>query len=330
MCYTYQGLVVRKTSEKKFVFKLETLDQTFLPKKDVLVRVHYSTINYKDLMSVQGNSAVTRHYPHTPGIDAVGIVEKSNSPNFNSGDRVAILSTNIGMSSPGGFGQYISAPENLIVVIPENIPMITLISYGTAGITAILALSEIMTAITFQERLALVTGATGGVGSFAVALLKSADFKVIASSGREDQTDFLLSIGADEVIPRSELEIEKSQNLLKPRWWAVVDTVGGTVLANTIKQTGDKGIVTAMGMVNNTSFGSNVLPFILRAVRLVGINTEMFPTTDRIDLINQPEFKLNQETLDKICKKVSLSELEDCLHDYLNGKISGRIIIDLT
>lgn len=270
----YQGLVVRKTTKKKTNFEVEILDHEFLPQGDVLIRVHYSTINYKDLMSVQGNPAITRRFPHTPGIDAVGVVEKSNSPKYNIGDRVAVLSTTMGMLSPGGFGQYISVPESWVVSIPDIISSRTLMGYGTAGITALLAVLEIVSVEDFLEHRALVTGATGGVGSFAVALLKSAGFEVSACSGREDQTDFLLSIGADEVVPRCELEAEQPQNLLKPRWWAAVDTVGGRILTNTIKQTGEKGIVTAMGMVNNTVFETNVLPFILRAIRLIGINTE--------------------------------------------------------
>ena len=326
----YQGLVVRKTADKKTNFKIETMDRELLPQSEVLIRVKYSTINYKDLMSVQGNPAITRRFPHTPGIDAVGVVEKSISSKYNTGDRVAILSTAMGMSSPGGFGQYISVPENWVVALPDSMPSKTLMCYGTAGITALLAVLEIIAGGDYQERRALVTGATGGVGSFAVALLKSAGFEVSACSGREDQTDFLLSIGADEVLARHELEDEQPQNLLKPRWWAAVDTVGGRILANTIKQIGEKGTVTAMGMVNNTIFETNVLPFILRAIRLIGINAEMLPATDRIDLIGQPEYSLAPQILEKICKTIPLSDLEDCIHDYLKGKISGRIIIDLT
>lgn len=327
----YQGLVVRKTADQKTHFKVELLDRKFLPQNEVLIRVHFSTINYKDLMSVQGNPAITRRFPHTPGIDAVGIVEKSFSSKYNTGDRVAVLSTTMGMSSPGGLGQYISVPENWVVSLPDDIPSRTLMGYGTAGITALLAVSELISAKEgFQEHSALVTGATGGVGSFAVALLKSAGFEVIACSGREDQADFLLSIGADEVVPRRELEADQPQNLLKPRWWAAVDTVGGKILTNIIKQTGEKGIVTAMGMVSNTVFETNVLPFILRAVRLIGINTEMLPATDRIDLISQSKYILDPQIMEKICKTIPLNDLEDCLHDYLSGKISGRIIVDLT
>ena len=178
---------------------------------------------------------------------------------YNAGDRVAVLSTTMGMSSPGGLGQYISVPENWVVALPDSISSKTLMGYGTAGMTALLAVSEIVSSGAFQEQRALVTGATGGVGSFAVALLKSLGFEVSACTGREEQTDFLLSIGADEVLARHELEVEQPENLLKPRWWAAVDTVGGTILTNTIKQIGEKGIVTAMGMVNNTNFETNVL-----------------------------------------------------------------------
>ena len=326
----YRGLVVRKTDKKRTNFKVEILDHGFLPQNEVLIRVHYSTINYKDLMSIQGNPAITRHFPHTPGIDAVGVVEKCISSKFNIGDRVAVLSTTMGMSSPGGFGQYISVPENWVVALPDAISSRTLMSYGTAGMTALLAVSEILSGWTVQERCALVTGATGGVGSFAVAILKSAGFEVNACSGREDRAEYLFSIGADKVLPRRELEIEQMQNLLKPKWWAAVDTVGGRILTNTIKQTGDKGIVTATGMVNNTVFETNVLPFILRSVRLIGINTEMLQTRDRIDLVSQSKYSLSPKILDKICKTILLSDLEDCLHDYLNGKIYGRIIVDLT
>ena len=326
----YQGLVVRKSASKEITFTVEMLDQEFLPESDILIRVQYSTINYKDLMSVQGNLAITRRFPHTPGIDAVGVIEKSNSVKYSVGDRVAVLSTTMGMSSPGGFGQYISVPEDWVIAVPESISSKTLMGYGTAGMTALLAVSEIVLGKAIRDKRVLVTGATGGVGSFAIALLKAAGFEVIACSGREDQTDFLLSIGADEVVPRCELEDDQPQNLLKPRWWAAVDTVGGNILTNIIKQTGDNGIVTSMGMVNDTVFKTNVLPFILRAVRLVGINTEMLPASDRINLINQSDYRLNPQILDKICKTIQLSDLEVCIRDYLCGKISGRIIIDMT
>ena len=166
-------------------------------------------------MSVQGNPAITRRFPHTPGIDAVGVIEKSKSANIVL-ESCSCPSTTMGMSSPGGFGQYISVPEDWVIAVPDSISSKTLMGYGTAGMTALLAVSEIVLGGAIRDKRVLVTGATGGVGSFAIALLKAAGFEVIACSGREDQTDFLLSIGADEVVPRCELEDDNRKICLNP------------------------------------------------------------------------------------------------------------------
>ncbi len=300
-----------------------------LPEGEVLVRVHYSSLNYKDALSASGHKGVTTNYPHTPGIDAAGFVEECSTADFESGDEVIVTSYDLGMNTPGGFGQYIRVPAQWVVPLPDGLSLRESMMFGTAGFTAGMAVHEILKETPNDKGEVLVTGSTGGVGSFAVAILARLGYRVVAVTGKPDAHEYLKQLGAARIISRQEALDKKERPLLRPMWAAVVDTVGGEMLANAIKSTMQWGIVAVCGNVASPNLPINVFPFILRGVKVAGIDSANCEMPHRKEIWNKlaAEWKpdLPKDTFDEI----RLAGLDDKIQKILRGQIRGRVLVEL-
>ncbi len=268
---TFKAMVVQETAAGTYTRRIAEKSLDDLPAGEVLVRVHYSSLNYKDGLSATGHRGVTKRYPHTPGVDAAGVVEESLSEAFQPGDQVIVTSYDLGMNTPGGFGQYIRVPAGWVVPLPENLSPKESMAYGSAGLTAGFCILKLQGhGITPERGEILVTGATGGVGSFAVAMLAKIGYQVVAVTGKMDEKQFLIDLGAKEIISRDEATDTSGKPLLKGRWAGVVDAVGGEILATAIRSTKLHGAVTCCGNVASPDLPINVYPFILRGISRSG------------------------------------------------------------
>ena len=324
----FKALVIEEQEEKKYSRVIKTKSVNELPEGDVLIRVKYSSLNYKDALSAIGNKGVTKNYPHTPGIDAAGIVAESNSADFKVGDSVIVTSYDLGMNTPGGYGQYIRVPKEWVVKLPEGLSLKEAMIIGTAGFTAGQSVMNIVKNVKTDTGEVLVTGATGGVGSVAVALLSKLGYKVVGITGKNDQIEYLKNLGASRVILRDEYKIDP-RPLLRGEWAGVVDTVGGEYLTNAIKSTNLYGTITTCGSVNATDLPLSVFPFILRGVSLVGISSQNCPMEPRVEIWNKLATEWKPEQLMDIYKEVSLEDLSEQIDLILKGKIKGRVIVNL-
>ena len=327
---TFQALVVRVSDEKNYTRAIEERSIDDLPQGEVLIRVHYSSLNYKDGLSCIGNRGVTRHYPHTPGIDAAGIVKTSESNDFKAGDPVVITCYDLGMNTAGGFGQFIRVPADWVMPLPDGLSLRESMIYGSAGFTAGLSVDVLQRqGVNPEKGPIVVTGATGGVGSVSVALLARLGYSVSASTGKPDAEDFLKELGALEVIGRDAVNDKYGKPLLKETWAGAIDTVGGTTLATLLKACKEGGVVAATGMVASTDLPTTVFPFILRGVNLLGINAQ------------GTSMSIRQEIWSKLAKEWKPAGLErlafDCRFEKLNPEIDrilaggqrGRVVVDL-
>jgi putative YhdH/YhfP family quinone oxidoreductase len=326
---TFQAMVVRETEPKTFTRSFEKRTVGDLPAGDVLVRVHYSSLNYKDALSATGNKGVTRSFPHTPGIDAAGIVTESSSPDFAPGDQVIVTSFDLGMNTDGGFGQYIRVPAGWIVHLPHGLTMEESMILGTAGFTAAMSVEKIIPGLSLSQGPILVTGATGGVGSLACAMLAKLGYEVAAVSGKPDD-GFLASLGVTEVIPRQEFTENTKPPMLRARWAGVVDTVGGEILATAIKSTMENGIVTCCGLVASPDLPITVFPFILRGIALFGIDSQHYPIEQRRNLWTYIADDWKPNLPENLTTKINLTDLDPYIDNILKGKIKGRTLVDLT
>lgn len=324
---TYRALVAEESGgEFRQIVKELSLDN--LPDHDVLVRVRYSSLNYKDALSASGNRGITKNYPHTPGVDAAGIVEESRDSRFRAGDKVIVTSYDLGMNTPGGFGEYIRVPGDWVVPLPDSLTLKESMMIGTSGLTAAIGLEKIISQrIQTNEGSVLVTGATGGVGSFAVALLSHLDFKVIAVTGKPDQKEWLLNIGAADVISRKDVTAVPGKPLLSSRWVAAIDTVGGTMLDAVIRQAGHNGVVACCGNVLGHKLETSIYPFILRGVSLMGIDSGIALMADRKRIWNRLAADWKLPVLDTLASTCSLEELPGEISKILNGKQIGKKVI---
>lgn len=300
---------------------------------EVLIKVRYSSLNYKDALSSTGRRGVTRKYPHTPGIDAAGIVASSKSKSFSEGEEVLVTGYDLGMNTPGGFAEYIKVPHNWIVKLPNNLSLKESMIFGTAGFTAALALYKLQQfGLKFPEEELLVTGATGSLGSMAIAILSQAGYKnIVASTGKIDKADFLKNLGATLILDRKNNEIDDKSNkpMLKGRWSGVIDSVGGNILATAIKSVKYGGGIAACGLTQSFDFKTTVYPFILRSVNLVGIDSCMCPMDTRLRIWEKLSGEWKIKTLNYMHKEISLKELEKNINIMLEGKSTGRVIINL-
>ena len=328
---TFKAMVVQEKTDGTYTRRIAEKSLDDLPAGEVLVRVHYSSLNYKDGLSATGHRGVTKNYPHTPGVDAAGVVEESLSEAFQPGDEVIVTSYDLGMNTPGGFGQYIRVPAGWVVPLPENLSPKESMAYGSAGLTAGFCIFKLQEhAITPERGEILVTGATGGVGSFAVAMLAKIGYQVVAVTGKIDEKQFLIDLGAKEVISRDAATDISGKPLLKGRWAGVVDAVGGEILSTAIRATKLHGAVTCCGNVASPDLPINVYPFILRGISLVGIDSQSFPMTFRRQTWEKIASEWKLDNLDRQTSVCSLEELNSEIDRILAGKQKGRVIVDLS
>jgi len=326
---SFSALIVEETGKNQFVRNIKEKSISDLPKGDVLIRVAYSSLNYKDALSATGNRGVTRKYPHTPGIDAAGTVEVCDTGSFEPGDKVIVTSYDLGMNTPGGFGQMIRVPTEWVVPLPQELSLKQSMIYGTAGFTAGMSVFALTHTVKPESGEVLVTGASGGVGSIAVAILSKIGYEVVAVSGKPDATDYLMELGTARVIGRTYLQDKPDRPLLKSSWAGVVDTVGGGPLATAIKSTQPWGSVTTCGMVASPDLNLTVFPFILRGVRLVGIDSQNCPMDYRRQVWERLATDWKIQQLDAICREVPLDELNPHIDTILKGGIRGRTVVKL-
>lgn len=299
-----------------------------LPAGEVVVRVAYSSLNYKDALSLTGNRGVTRKYPHTPGIDAAGTVLASTVPAFAPGDAVIVTGYDLGMNTDGGFGECIRVPARWVLPIPEGLDERTAMSLGTAGITAALCVDSLLqVGIAPQQGEVLVTGATGGVGSIAVMLLAQQGFTVVAGTGKPDRADWLKGIGAAAIITRDELRAGSDKAMLRERWAAVVDTVGGDILFNAVKATKYGGSVACCGLTAGANFNANVFPFILRGVNLLGVDSVELPLGIKAQMWDALAGEWRLEGLAAITREISLEQVPEYAARLLKGDALGRVLV---
>jgi len=327
---TFKAMVVSETAEKTFVREIKQRALSDLPAGELIVEVKYSSLNYKDALSATGNKGVTRKYPHTPGIDAAGVVADSTTKLFGVGEQVTVTGFDLGMNTSGGFGQYVSVPALWATKLPQNLSLKDSMGYGTAGLTAALCIIRLMASgLTKESGEVLVTGATGGVGSVAVAILGKLGFNVVAATGKASEHDFLKGLGAKTIISREEANDTSGRPLQKPRWAGVVDTVGGNILATALKTAKYGGLVAACGNAMSPELNVNVFPFILRGVSLLGVDSVEIPMRAR----QMAWSKLAGEwsiDLAKLVTEVSLEDLNPKIDQILKGGIRGRVLVDLS
>ncbi|HXV79767.1 MAG TPA: YhdH/YhfP family quinone oxidoreductase [Candidatus Binatia bacterium] len=329
MPQTFKAMVVSETVDQKFIREIRQRELSELPAGELLIEVKYSSLNYKDALSASGNKGVTRKYPHTPGVDASGVVVTSSTSQFGAGDQVIVTGFDLGMNTPGGFGQYISIPAAWAVKLPQGLTLKESMGYGTAGLTAALCILRLMAfGLTKDAGEVLVTGATGGVGSVAVGLLSKLGFNVVAATGKAEEKDFLMGLGAKMIISREEANDSSGRPLQKGRWAGAVDTVGGNILATTIKSTKYGGLVAACGNAMSADLAVSVYPFILRGVSLLGVDSVEIPMNTRLRTWQ----KLSQDwklDLSGLVSECALEELSPKIDLILKGGIRGRVVVDL-
>ncbi len=309
----------------------QTLSDDDLPAGDVLIDVAYSSVNYKDALSASGNKGVTRAYPHTPGIDVAGTVLASNDPQFKTGDEVVVFGYDLGMNTAGGFGQHVRVPAGWVLHKPQTLNMAESMAWGTAGFTAALSLQKLERAgIRPDAGPVVVTGATGGVGSVAVALLAAQGYEVVALSGKPEQEAFLKGLGASRVIGRDEVLALKGKAMAKPLYQAAIDTVGGDLVSALIPQIQPEGAVTTCGMIAGVKIEASVFPFILRGVSLLGVDSVEIPLADKQAVLNKVAAAWRLPQLEEMTTEIGRAELPAVLAAILAGQGVGRYRVNLT
>lgn len=296
------------------------------------VRVHYSSLNYKDALSAAGNRGVTRHYPHTPGIDAAGRVTRSSDPRFAVGDPVIVTSYDLGMNTAGGLAEFIRVPADWAVPLPDGMSLADSMVWGTAGLTAAMAIAKMQAVGQHPAQgPVVVTGASGGVGSLAVLLLADLGYTVWAVSGKPDYHDALLSLGAARCLSREEVDDSSGKPLLRPRWAGAIDTVGGNTLATLIKACDKEGAIAVCGLVRSPVLETTVYPWILNGIHVLGIESATYPAALRQArwqalALRTPAL---QARLQQLTQDLVLSEVPAVLADMLQGKSRGRYRVQL-
>jgi putative YhdH/YhfP family quinone oxidoreductase len=301
-----------------------------LPPGDVLIQVAWSSLNYKDALSATGNRGVTRSYPHTPGIDAAGVVVESDSGEFQPGQEVLVTGYDLGMNTSGGFGRYVRVPAGWVVPKPASMSMRETMIYGTAGFTAALCVLKILDqGIRPEDGDVLVTGASGGVGSMALSMLARSGYAVTAVSGKADKEDFLKELGAAQVVGREEVLDTSKKPMLKGRWIGVVDTVGGDMLASALKAAQLHAVVSCCGNVGGFKLETTVFPFILRGVSLMGVDSANCPRTPRLRAWETIAGDWKLDHLEDMTTEVALENLDPHIDEILRSAVTGRTVVRL-
>ena len=323
-----KAFLVEKTGDKEFVAEVKEIAIPKCGENEIVIKVTYSSLNYKDALSSVGNPGVTRNFPHVTGIDVAGTVYESTSSIFKVGERVLVTGYDMGMNTNGGHAEFVKIPADWVARIPDAITDKEIMTFGTAGLTAALSINELMdNGVRPESGSILVTGATGGVGSIAVSILSKIGFTVIAISGKEEKIDYLKRIGASEVILRDTFNEEAKKPMMAEKYAGVVDTVGGEVLANALKYIKYDGVATCCGLTSSHELNTNVFPFILRGVRLIGIDSVECKLEKKQAAWEKIASKWKIDTLSNITNEITLNEVKDAYSLLLAGKAVGRYVV---
>lgn len=323
----FKGILINK-DDNGYRAELTDIDDAQLPEGNVTVRVSHSTLNYKDGLAITGNGPIVRQFPMVPGVDLAGTVEDSSDPDFKPGDQVVLNGWGVGEGHWGGLAERARLQGKWLIPLPSAFTPAQAMAIGTAGYTAMLAIMALeKNGVTPDKGDVLVTGANGGVGSFAIALLAKLGYRVVASTGRVSESEYLTSLGAAEIIDRATLA-EPGRPLAKERWAGAIDSVGSHTLANICASTRYWGTVATCGLAQGMDFPASVAPFILRGVTLAGIDSVMRPRQDRIDAWARLARDLDVSLLPLISREIGLSEVVETAHQLMDGQVRGRIVVD--
>ena len=325
-----KAFLVEKVAEREFSGAIQEVPVPECNKDEVIIKTTYSSLNYKDALSSIGNPGVTRKFPHITGIDVAGVVHETTSDIFAVGDKVLVTGYDLGMNTDGGHSEFVKVPASWVARIPDTITDKEIMTFGTAGLTAALSINELLdNGLKPEDGEILVTGATGGVGSIAVSILKKIGFTVVAVSGKEEQIDYLKQIGASEVILRDTFNENAKKPMMAERYAGVVDTVGGDILANALKYIKYDGVATCCGLTASHELNTNVFPFILRGVRLIGIDSVECKLEKKQAAWNKLAGEFKIATLDSITSEIGLEDIKTTYVLMLEGKSVGRYVVKI-
>jgi acrylyl-CoA reductase (NADPH) len=325
----FNGILLTRNDAKEMSVERKELGLDDLMEGDVVVQVDWTTVNYKDGLAITGKAPVVRRWPMVPGIDCAGTVVQSSNPRFSEGDRVILNGFGVGETHTGAYAEYARLNGDWLVKMPEGIDGRAAMAIGTAGYTAMLSVMALERhGLTPERGPVVVTGANGGVGTVAIALLGKLGFEVIASTGRTEEADFLKSLGASEIIHRDELS-GPAKPLAKERWAGGVDAVGSHTLANVLSMTSYGGAITACGLAQGMDLPTSVAPFILRGVSLLGIDSVMAPLALRQEAWARLARDLDPAKLDSLTTEIGFQNVIEAAHDIIDGKVRGRIVVKM-
>jgi len=324
----FKGILIEK-DEQGYRAALQDIEDSTLPEGDVLIKVSHSTLNYKDALAITGKGPVVRQFPMIPGIDLVGTVEETSSDKFKIGDRVLLNGYGVGETHCGGLAEKARLKSEWLIPLPNAFTPRQAMSIGTAGYTAMLCVIALEKhGITPDKGEVLVTGANGGVGSFAIAILAKLGYQVVASTGRMEQAEYLIKLGAKEVIDRATLS-EAGRPLAKERWAAAIDSTGSHTLANICASLQYGGVVAACGLAQGMDLPTTVMPFILRGITLAGVDSVMRPIEDRMEAWQRLADILDPSVLTDISEVIALTAVVKKANELMSGKIRGRLVVDI-
>ena len=326
----FKALVVEKDEDGKTEASVKELTLDDLPEGEVTVAVEYSTVNYKDGLCIGPGGGLVRSYPHVPGIDFAGVVEASDDPRYSPGDRVILTGWRVGEAYWGGYSEKARVKADWLVPLPEGLTTRQAMAVGTAGFTAMLAVMALEDhGLTPEKGEVLVTGAAGGVGSVATAILANLGYEVAAVTGRPETEDYLKGLGASRIVPREELAETVKRPLESETWAGCVDAVGGAMLARVLGQMKYGGSVAAVGLAGGAGLPATVIPFLLRGVNLLGIDSVMQPYENRVRAWERVARDLPMEKLEAMVQPATLGDLPRLGADILKGQVQGRVVVDI-
>jgi len=327
----FSCLMVRRGEDGKVSAVVEAITVADLPPGDVLIKVAYSSLNYKDALACQAHPGVVRKLPHVPGIDCAGRVVESSSPDYQPGDEVLVTGYDLGTSHWGGYAEFVRVPAEWVVALPASFSLEEAMTYGTAGFTAAQCVAAIQHhGIEPDAGEVVVTGASGGVGSLSVAILSKLGYQVAAVTGKPEQASLLQQLGATKILPREEVNDPTEKPLLPARWAAAVDTVGGNTLATLLRSTQHRGCIAACGLASSPDLPTTVYPFILRGVTLAGIDSAQCPRESRLPIWQRLATDWRVDNLKQLTRKITLAEVPRAAADMLAGKTFGRTLVQPT
>ena len=327
---TFKALRAESVADNKIAPVLREMPLSSLPDNEVLIRVHYSSLNYKDALSATGNRGITRNYPHTPGIDSCGTVVASNNPEIKKGDQVLVFGRDLGMNTPGGFGQYIRVPAEWVMPMPEGLSFRDSMIIGTAGFTAALGIYKMeQNGQKPENGPVLVTGAGGGLGGLAINILSKIGYQVIAATGKTQESDYFTKLGATEIISRAQVDDQSGKLLLRPRWAGVVETVGGNILSTAIRACMRHGNIAVCGNALSHELNISVYPFILNGVNLLGIDSATSTMQERSIIWARLADQWRPAMLEMIGSEIKMDQLPEKIDLILKGKIRGRVVVNM-